>query len=283
MLQLLGIILVGLLLAMVALVLMEKGLIFYPEPQPREGTWEPANYLVEHVTFTTADGVELHAWWREAEGRTPPEEQPVLIFCHGNAGNISSIDRGELLTMLASAGLNVLLFDYRGYGASEGEPDEDGLYLDGEAAYDYLVQERGIDPCRLFAFGRSLGASVALHIALNREVQGVILDGAFASIPRMAALHPLLKPFTFLIRNRFNNVEKAPKLTDPLLMIHGSNDEIVPISQARDVRDAAVNAKQRSLWPVPDAKHNDTFYVAPNRYKERVMQFCRAHMNCDEE
>jgi hypothetical protein len=283
MLQIVGITVLGLCLVLVALMLMEKGMVFYPDEVPLEGTWKPLGAPVDFVKFSTADGLELAAWWRPADSEDPPEEQPVLIFCHGNSGNLTKpIDRMELLNILANAGLNVLMFDYRGYGASEGSPDEEGLYRDGEAAYDYLVEERGIDPCRIFAFGRSLGASVALHIALTRDVQGVILDGAFVSVPEMAALHPLLRPFTFLIRNRFNNIEKARQLEQPLLVIHGSEDEIVPIKQGRAVRDAAVNAEARSFWTVRRAHHSDTFFVAPNQYKNRLKTFCDRYMDCPE-
>jgi hypothetical protein len=282
-LQVLGIVFLGMVLVVVSLMLMEKALIFYPEKDPLGGTWQPSGMPVEHVQFTTSDGLKLHAWWRLAETEKPPEERPVLIYCHGNGGNLTRpVDRMELLNILANAEVNVLLFDYRGYGASEGSPDEDGLYVDGEAAYDYLVEERGIDPCRIFVYGRSLGASVALHIALNRDVQGVVLDGAYASVPHMAALHPLLRPLTFLIRNRFNNIAKAEQLEDPLLVIHGAQDEIVPVSQARAIRDAAVNAESRSFWKVRSAHHNDTFFVAPNQYKTRLRLFCEKYMECEE-
>lgn len=246
---------------------LERRMLFHPSAEPVT-TWRPSED-VEGCWFRAADGTELFGWWHP--GRQASGEHPVLLWCHGNAGNISG--RWEGMRALAANGLAVFLFDYRGYGRSEGSPSEEGLYRDAAAAYDFLVEERGIEPGRVVGFGRSLGAAVALELVLNRSVAGLVLEGAFENIGAMAhAVIPLI-PSWYPTRYDFDNLAKVDGLRVPLLMIHGEHDGIVPPTQGRAVFDAAPQPKE--FYTVPRAGHNDTLETGGNEYLEKIAGFCR--------
>ncbi|MGD2176000.1 MAG: alpha/beta hydrolase, partial [Candidatus Brocadiaceae bacterium] len=198
-------------------------------------------------------------------------ERPVVLWCHGNAGNITH--RAENLDLLARRGLAALLFDYRGYGQSQGRPCEDGLYADGEAAWRYLTGERGVAPGRIVCFGRSLGAAVALRVATLHRVAGLIVEGAFESAPAMArSMFPLI-PVWPLMRNNFDNLGRIGDLDVPVLVVHGEEDGVVPVSQGKAVFAAASEPKK--LYVVQGADHNDTYAVGGAAYFEQIESFCR--------
>ena len=251
----------------VLVLLLENRLIYYPVRYPA-GMWEFHGLSVEDCTFEAEDGVELHAWWLHA-ART--EAAPVLLWFHGNAGNITH--RADNLRMLAERDVDVLIVDYRGYGKSEGRPSEKGLYLDGEAAYDYLTRERGVEAGRIVCFGRSLGAAVALHVAVQRPVAGVVLESPFASARAMARRMMPVIPLGPFIRSRFDNVGTVSKLDVPLLVLHGDRDELVPFKQGRAVFEAAPQA--REFYTIRGAGHNDTYLVGGEPYFEALLDFCR--------
>jgi fermentation-respiration switch protein FrsA (DUF1100 family) len=257
----------GLYLVLAALVLLlENRFVYAPTSSPLV-RWDAGVAGAEDCWFPAGDGARLHGWWREVDGQS----SAVLLWCHGNAGNITH--RTDNLVLLARTGLSVLVFDYRGYGLSEGTPSEDGLYLDADAAYRYLTQERGVGPERVVVFGRSLGAAVALELALRRDIAGLILEGTFRSVPAMARRVVPFVPVWFLARNRFDNAGRIGGLKVPLLMVHGGADALVPIKQARDVFDGASCPK--AFYTVPGAGHNDTHIVGGREYAERIAAFCR--------
>ena len=190
---------------------------------------------------------------------------------HGNAGDITN--RADVLSLLAQRGLAVLVFDFRGYGDSEGKPSEQGLYRDADAAWRYLVEQRGVEPARIVVFGESLGAAVALHTALARPVAGLIMEGAFQSIPTMARRQVPFVPVWPLTRNKFDNLSSVGRLSVPLLMLHGEHDDLVPISQRRAVFDAAPQPKEFIV--VAGASHNDVCAVGGQDYLNALARFCR--------
>ncbi len=261
--------LVTVLLVCALLLLFEHRFIFYPTRKPLV-SWQPPGLDVEECTFSTRDGVRLHGWWHSGAATDGAVAGPVLLWCHGNAGNITH--RADNAQMLADRGLAFFLFDYRGYGKSEGTPSEYGLYLDGEAAYDYLTQERGVEPHRIVCFGRSLGAAVALHVALRRKTAGLVMEGAFDSVPAMALRMMPMLPVGYFLRTQFDNLAKVGRLEVPLLMIHGRQDKTVPIEHARKVYDAAPEPKQ--LYVIEGADHNDTYIVGGEPYFETLRRFC---------
>ena len=246
--------------------LLERFFVYYPTG-PLEETPEGWPVAYKEVHFETEDGIRLHGWFFPLDG-----EGPVILFCHGNAGNISH--RLENVRLLLERKLRVFIFDYRGYGKSGGSPSEKGLYRDGLAAYDYLATRERIAPDKIVAFGRSLGASVAIEIALHRAVGSVILESGFTSTRDMAKTMFLFCLFSPLLPAHFNNLEKIPKVAAPTLIIHGEFDEIVPFSMGKKLFKAAREPK--SFYPLPGAGHNDTYLAGGEAYFKTFASFARS-------
>lgn len=256
----------GYVAVVIAVVAMEDRFVYQPTAGSAVG-WKPAHLGVEEVRLRTADGVQLYGWWR------PPgsDEAPVLLWCHGNAGNISH--RAENLELLGRRGLGVLLFDYRGYGRSEGSPSEEGLYLDAEAAHRYLTEEQGIAPRHIILFGRSLGAAVALRTVLERPAAGLIMESPFVNVPAMARHMMPFLPVWALARNEFDSLARIGRLEVPVLIIHGTADRLVPPEQGRRLYQAAPEPKE--WYAIEGAGHNDTYMAGGEQYMERFDAFCR--------
>jgi hypothetical protein len=177
----------------------------------------------EPVSFSAADGVRLSAWWVPAE-----QERGVLIFCHGNAGNISH--RLDSLLIFHRLGLSTLIFDYRGYGLSDGKPTEKGTYLDADAAWMYLIRERRIPPDRIIIFGRSLGGAIASRLARDRTHRALILESTFTSVPDMIRdIYPWA-PTAISAGHRYDTMDNIKTLRTPVLVVHSRGDEIVPFA-----------------------------------------------------
>ena len=234
-------------------------LLFWPSRDLVEPP--PDRLSVEAVTIETQDSQRLHAWWVRAEG---PAVGHVL-FCHGNAGNIGS--RTGYARMLAGAGLDVLLFDYRGYGASTGRPTERGTYLDARAALQTLLGRDGVDRERLLYLGESLGGAVALELARHRPPAGLILQSAFTSVREMArAVYPFVP--RVLVPDAYPSLRLIRELSNPLLVIHGEGDDIVPLSQGRALYQAAPVPKR--LEVLQGVRHNDLLLLACDRWLEAI-------------
>ena len=244
---------------------IENFFIFFPQ-RPFDFAPESFGLAYEDAYFTTDDGKKLHGWFFRAE-----KSQPVILHFHGNAGNISH--RLDLVQPYLRKGLSVFLFDYRGFGRSEGRPSEKGLYLDGMAAYDYLVQIKGILPGNMVLHGHSIGAAVAVEVALKRSVRSVILESAFTSTKDMARTMALFALFSPVFPAHYNNLEKVPRLRVPKLVIHGERDEIVPFAMGQKLFEAATDPK--FFYPVKDAGHNDVFVVGGEKYLEVFAEFAR--------
>lgn len=179
----------------------------------------------ESVTFDNPDGDTLYGWWVPAAGKSPAT---TLLFCHGNAGHLA--DRLDSVEFYARFGLNVLIFDYRGYGLSGGVPSEEGLYADARTAWDYLTRDRGIDPARIVVLGRSLGGGVASELATRVQPAGLLLESTFTSIPDMAiARYPYMPVHRFL-RYRFDTIDRLPRISAPVFQAHSQDDAVVPYS-----------------------------------------------------
>lgn len=236
--------------------LFEKKLIYFPQ---RELDLTPADLGLPHqeVTLRAEDGVRLHGWFLPVR-----EAALVVLVCHGNAGNISHrLDRALLLQ--AKLGLSVFLFDYRGYGKSEGRPDEAGTYRDARAAYQHLI-DGGLAPERVVLFGESLGAAVAVQLALEKQVAALVLESPFTSIADMAkAVYPFL-PLGRLVRTRYDNLAKISSIRAPLLILHGTRDRTVPFEQGERLFRAASGPKR--FFAIPGAGHNDTFLGGGDDY-----------------
>ncbi|MFQ6015976.1 MAG: alpha/beta hydrolase [Anaerolineae bacterium] len=243
----------------------EDQFIYYPSRFP-EGFWQPELFglSVQDIYFSAEDGVKLHGWFAPSPGA------PVtLLFCHGNAGNITH--RLENVKGLVDLGLNVFIFDYRGYGRSEGTPSEEGLYLDAVTAYDYLLSHDRVNQGKLYLFGRSLGGAVAVELALRRPVAGLIIESAFTSVPDMARAVLPYFPVHLFVQTRFDSLSKISKVKVPILIIHGTADTVVPFRHGQRLFQAANEPKQ--FYQIAEANHNDTYIVGGRAYFERMAKF----------
>lgn len=224
------------------------------------------------IDFTAADGVRLHGWFLPATG----EPQGTILFVHGNAENIST--HIASVAWLPAQGFNVLMFDYRGFGLSEGEPTLDGLHLDTVAALDTVFTEPGVDPTRVAVFGQSLGGSVAIASLVRsphrRDVRALIVEGAFSSYRGIAQeklaefwmTWPLQIPLSFTIDNRYKPLEAIAEVSPtPVLIVHGAVDRIVDPGHAQALYAAA--GPPKALWLITGASHIQAFQSAPTRQR----------------
>lgn len=231
------------------------------------GTPAKNGLAFEETWFPSADGVLLHGWFVPGESN-----QPLVVFFHGNAANISH--RLNNITALHRMGLPVFIFDYRGYGVSKGRAlAEEDLYRDARGALQWL-QTRGWPPDRVIFYGRSMGAAVALQLALEQPPAGVVLECAFTSLPDIAwemtpATYALVGWWS--IDARFDNLGKISRLQRPLLMIHGDRDKIIPWSMGRRVFENAPEPK--TFLSVPEAGHSDAFQVGETAYQQAWRNF----------
>lgn len=258
---------VAVLLVMFVLLLRasENRFVFFPAKYP-DGFWHPDAFglQVEDCFFESQDGVRLHGWFVKHEN-----PQATLLWCHGNAGNLSH--RVDNLIKLAQLPINIFIFDYRGYGKSEGKPDEPGIYRDALAAYDYLVSRPDVDAESLVIFGRSLGGAVAVELATQRPCAGLILESTFTSARDMARSAFGFLPVHLVMKTQLNSVDKIGDLDVPLLFVHGTADRVVPLRLGEKL--FAVANSPKDFYKIPDADHNDTYIVGGDAYFERLGQF----------
>ena len=201
--------------------MIDRNFVFFPEKRIA-ATPENWGLDFENVYFTTADGVRLHGWF------VPGQSEVTWLWFHGNAGNISH--RLENLSLLRDhLGVSVFLFDYRGYGRSDGRVSEEGTYRDAEAALSYLWSHRDVDPEKIVLFGRSLGCAVAVDLASRHQAYALILESPFTSISDMAKRAIPLLPIGVLLRTKYDTLSKIGGIAGPLLILHGGQDEVVPI------------------------------------------------------
>ena len=235
--------------------------IYYPEPN-RMVTPADLNLEAEDILLTPEPGVQLHAWFFPH-----PELLATLLFCHGNAGNISH--RLENVACLLRTGFQVLLFDYRGYGHSSGQPSEEGLYRDAATAWAHLIGRRDTVGAPRLIFGRSLGGAVAVDLATHAEADALIIESTFISVQTLARLvFSLPLP---VLPVKYDSLSKIGRIEMPLLAIHGEQDELIPFAERRALFEAALEPK--SWYPIPAAGHNDTYLVGGKAYFRRLATF----------
>jgi fermentation-respiration switch protein FrsA (DUF1100 family) len=252
----------------IVLMIFEEKFIYFPQKYPK-GAYTQALSIpnLRDCWIKTEDGVTIHAWFAVAE-----KAKATLVVSHGNAGNISH--RSLLLRSLQRHGFNVLMYDYRGYGRSEGTPTEDGIYKDGLAAYDYAVSLPEVKPKQVFLWGTSLGGAVAIDVATHRRVAGLILESTFTSAKDVArVVYPFL-PVHLFMHTKLNSIDKIRTLTIPILLIHGAHDSIIPIGLGRKLFNAANEPKD--FYEIPNADHNDTFFMGGDDYFARVDRFAES-------
>jgi fermentation-respiration switch protein FrsA (DUF1100 family) len=194
------------------------------------------------LRFDSGDGETLSGWWITTEHSPAGGD---ILFCHGNGGNVG--DRLIDAQLLTSAGFNVLLFDYRGYGRSTGRPDEQGTYRDAVAAKDALVRQPECDPGSIFYLGESLGGAIALELALRSPPRALILQSTFTSLRAVARVHYPFIPAA-LVPDAYPSIRRIARLRAPLLVLHGDRDEVVPLTQGTELFEAAPEPKRMHVF-----------------------------------
>ncbi|MEW5910954.1 MAG: alpha/beta hydrolase [Thermodesulfobacteriota bacterium] len=237
--------------------------IFFPERE-LQATPQQLGLAYEDVWLTAGDGTRLHGWYLPAPGA-----RHLVLFCHGNAGNISH--RLDNLARLRAVGLACFIFDYRGYGRSQGSPSEAGMYLDAEAAFDWAQAQAAGQGGRVVIFGRSLGGVAAVYLATVRRPAGLILESTFTNLGDMAKSFLPLPGLGPWLGKRFNSLARAPRVQAPVLMLHGDRDDIVPLALGRALFAALPEPKQFVL--LPGAGHNDTYLQGGEAYFQRLKAF----------
>jgi fermentation-respiration switch protein FrsA (DUF1100 family) len=243
------------------LLLLENSFVYHPCTAAQD--WQgPPHEGVRDVHLTAADGTAIHAWWCPREGA-----DGALLYCHGNAGNLSH--RGpNILALQKELGVSVLIFDYPGYGKSEGRPSEAGCYAAADAGYDWLVKEAKVPPERIILYGSSLGSGVATELASRHKHRALILMSAFTSAPDVGHdIYPWL-PTRLLMRNRFDNLAKLKKCCGPVIVCHGTADVIIGYHHGERLFAAANEPK---LFHRIEGGHHDE--ALPEAFFREARQF----------
>ena len=249
----------------------QSSLIYYPSIAGRnlDASPQQIGLAFEDVELLTEDKVRLHGWFIPSDNA-----RGTLLFFHGNAGNISH--RLDSIAIFNRMNLDVFIFDYRGYGQSQGRVSETGTYLDAEAAWFYLVEIRAIDADEIIVFGRSLGASIAAWLASRHRPAALILESSFSSVPSMAQrLYPFL-PVKWLASFSYDTRQYVSRIDCPLLVAHSKDDEIIPWAEGRLVFDAAPADKQ---FLDMRGGHNDGFIATGQAYSDRLNRFIESSLD----
>ena len=267
---LLTIVLLGYAGAIGYLKLNETSLVYHPADRALIPPPDSLSLPIERLSLTTPDSVELVAWSIPAPA--PDSAGMWLLICHGNYGNISFGGRPRFYAYMREIGLNLLAFDYRGYGESGGTPSEQGLYTDAAAAYDYLRTVRGVPAERILIFGHSLGSGVATELATRVKAAGLIVEGAFTSVPdRGSEIYPYL-PVRLVASNRFASIDKVKRIAMPKLFLHAPADDIIPIAHGRRLFAEAAPPKR---MVETRGGHEDAYTVDRAVYYGAIAEFVK--------
>jgi fermentation-respiration switch protein FrsA (DUF1100 family) len=252
----------GYLIVLLAMTWFETALV-YPIPPMGRFNWRPIGVEFEDVNFTSADGTKLHGWFFPNEGA----KQAILYF-HGNgecvANNVELMD--HLRRELNAA---VFIFDYRGYGNSEGRPHEAGLIADGLAAQQWLAERMGIQRDDVVLFGRSIGGAVAIGVAAEVGAKALVLENTFSRLTDVAAGHFRWLPVRLLMKNRFDSLERINRYEGPVFQTHASIDEVVPLRFGQRLHEA-IRSGQKRFVEFADCYHNDP---PPAEYYDQLAEF----------
>jgi uncharacterized protein len=244
---------------------VENRFVYYPTHKPEPVCPEgiplaayPSPWRAYPFDLATADGTRFRAWWCPCPG-----SQGAILYCHGTAGDLSH--RAEpVAALLETLGESVLVFDYPGFGLSEGKPSEAGCYAAADAAYDWLTSTARIPADRIILYGVSLGGGVAVDLASRHSARALVLVKTFTSIPDVAAHILPFVPVRRIMVNQFDNLSKIPRCTQPLFVVSGIRDHLVPYDQGFQLYEAGNEPKQ--FYPIKGRHHNQLpppdFYVA---------------------
>lgn len=261
-----SVVLVALTLMLSIIWALQRALIYFPSsdvPAPADLGLS----AVETVTFDTTDGLRLHGWFFGVIAASSSPRVTVLVF-NGNAGNRAH--RALFAQALLRHGLQVLLFDYRGFGGNPGSPTEQGLTRDSRAARAYLLSRPDVDAARMVYFGESLGTAVAVDLAAQHAPAALVLRSPFTSLADVGGHHYRVLPVRLLLRDRFSAIDRIPQVRAPLLVIAGERDRIVPLQFSRQLYEAASSPK--TLLVVAGADHNDEALFSGDEMMQAILQ-----------
>lgn len=248
----------------VLLFFAQSNFVYYPSRQ-MDSTPKSSGLDYEDITFTSSDGVNLNGWF------IPAEKSPcVVLFCHGNAGNLSSwLPAAE---MVHDMGFSVFIFDYRGYGLSGGKPTEDGTYLDADAAWTYLAETRKVPPEQVVIVGRSLGGPIAARLAGRVNPRALVLESTFTSMQDVAGdLFPCM-PTRLICRFKYPTRKYLKDVKCPVLIVHSREDELIPFKHGEGLFEAAAEPKR---FLEIKGTHNDGYYTSGRTYVDGFGGFVR--------
>lgn len=240
----------------------QRHLIYFPEKTlPNSHDFLAARMMA--LSLVNQEGIRLNAWYKPAQGR-----HPTLLFLPGNAGNMSH--RLYIARQFMQQGFGILLFDYRGYGGNSGKPTEQGLYDDGTAALAFLIQQ-GIKPSQLVLYGESLGTAIATYLAVKYSSCALILQSPFTSLDRLARVHYPWMPLTPW--DKYDSLARIKNINTPLLIVHGTRDEVVPYDEGVTLFKAALEPKK--MLSFTGYGHNDLWHIAD--YTQLLNKFILRH------
>jgi len=249
---------------LIVLLFLENALLFHPVRDTRDWNPPPPECTVDDVFLDSADGNRIHGWWFPVAG-----SQGALLYFHGNAGNLSNRGKGAR-DLTQALGESLLIIDYPGFGKSTGKPSEASCYAAGNAAYDWLTQTKQIAPEQIILYGKSLGGGIATELAVNRPHRALVLVKTFTSVPDVAQCQFPFLPARWLVKNRFDNLEKIGRCQGPVLIAQADCDEMIPHSHAGRLFEAAGQPKQ--LYVLEDCSHNSAM---PWEFLTTLAEFLR--------
>ena len=228
----------------------------------------------ENVIFRNSDGLKLTGWYIPAHG-----SELTVLFCHGNGGNMMHCL--DSINIFYDLGLNCFIFDYCGYGGSQGNPSEEGTYHDADAAYKWLTEEKKVSPDNIIIFGRSLGGSIAAHLAGTVKAKALIIESAFTSYVDIGKKFYPYMPVRWFARFKYTTIDYIRKVHCPVMIIHSRYDEVVPFEFGLELYEAANGPKE---FVEIFGSHNDGFLVSGEIYKcawTKWMKFLKEHNSRD--
>jgi fermentation-respiration switch protein FrsA (DUF1100 family) len=258
---------IGYLLILIILYLRQASLLYYPTKEIFQ-TPKDIGLDFEELNLKTSDGVNISAWYIPAK-----DERGAILMCNGNAGNISY--RIDLIHIFNSLNLSILIFDYRGYGRSEGSPTEKGTYLDAEAVWDYLINIRHYPATKIILYGQSLGGAIAAEMALRHKPAALIIESGFKSVPELGAKFFPFIPVKLISRFHYSTIEKINKIDCPKLIIHSTDDEIVPYSHGVALFEKARGPKE---FLKIKGDHNEGFLISGKIYTDGLDRFISEYL-----
>lgn len=253
-------------LLLLVLRVFERHMVFFPDyPSRLEGDWHPRALAPEDVWLIASDGTKLHAWWI-----SHPAAKFTFLAFHGNASNIAN--RRAIYEFLRDTPANVLALEYRGYGHSEGEPSEAGLYLDGGAAYQFLTNTKRLDSKFIVSFGQSLGTAVATDLAAHHNVGGLVLEAPLPSASRAASkMFWFLPGLSLFVYSQFDTISKLKRVTAPVMVVQCTHDPVLSFEFGQEVYNAASSPKH--FLRIEGQCHEESSLLEPGQYRSVLQEF----------